>query len=136
MLEADINYWAVLVSAVASMAIGFVWYSKAAFGTAWMKAIGKTDADLKKDSSPTMYVWPFLLTLIEAYVLAHIIGLVDATTLWEGVQTGLWMWAGFVLTTQAVNAVFEGRSRNLLTITLGYHLVYLIVAGAILALWV
>ena len=43
----QINWLAVLLAFVASMAIGFVWYMPAVLGKRWMAAIGKTEEDLK-----------------------------------------------------------------------------------------
>jgi hypothetical protein len=43
----QINWLAVLLAFVASMAIGFVWYMPAVLGNRWMAAIGKTEDDLK-----------------------------------------------------------------------------------------
>lgn len=136
MMDVDVNFWAILVTGIASMVIGFVWYSKPVFGKAWMEAIGKTEDQLKKEAKPAMYVWALILALIEAWILAIVIGVWDAITLWEGVQIGFWMWVGFVLTTHSVNAMFDMAPMKKVWISLGYHLVYLIVGGAILAVWI
>lgn len=33
----DVNYLAVLVSAIASMVLGMIWYNPSVFGNTWMK---------------------------------------------------------------------------------------------------
>lgn len=44
----SINNWAVLVAALASMVIGYVWYAKPVFGTRWMMYTGMTDDKAKQ----------------------------------------------------------------------------------------
>ena len=74
MITAEINYWAVLVSVLAVMAIGAVWYSPAAFGRQWAMLSGRM---LAKNSSGremnrTVLAKTVLLTIIMVYTLAHI----------------------------------------------------------------
>ncbi|PYX37422.1 MAG: hypothetical protein DMG81_14180, partial [Acidobacteria bacterium] len=40
-----VNFWAVLGSAVATMVIGFLWYSPLLFAKPWMLAMGYDPAD-------------------------------------------------------------------------------------------
>ena len=50
----QINWLAVLLAFIASMAIGFVWYMPAVLGKRWMAAIGKTEEDLKNIEVPVL----------------------------------------------------------------------------------
>jgi hypothetical protein len=50
-----------------------------------------------------------------------------------GALLGFKLWLGFVATTALINRVFQGGSMRLYVIDMGYHLVGLVVAGAILA---
>lgn len=130
-----INYWAVIASVVASMIIGFLWYGPL-FSKAWMKEVGKSEADMKKtDSMGSMYALTTLAALVEAYVLAHFIGFVGADTIALGAATGFWAWFGFVATSFLSMSLFEGRSWKLYFINVGYHLVVLLVMGVILSGW-
>lgn len=133
MPEVSINYLAVLVAAIAGMVVGAVWYSPAVFGNAWMKAIGKKTDQL---GDPTnSYLIATVLALVLAYVMAHFVDYVNATTFGSAAQLASWLWLGFVVTTQGVNAVFEGKPRDLFLISAGHHLAEFIVVAAILALW-
>lgn len=133
MPEVSINYLAVLVAAIAGMVVGAVWYSPAVFGNAWMKAIGKKTDQL---GDPTnSYLIATVLALVLAYVMAHFVDYVNASTVGAAVQLAFWLWLGFVITTQGVNAVFEGKSRDLFLVSAGHHLAEFIVVAAILALW-
>jgi len=44
----QVNYLAVVVTAIFMFGLGAVWYSPALFGRKWQKLVGKTDDDLKK----------------------------------------------------------------------------------------
>ena len=46
----DINYLAVIVSAVVFFVIGAIWYNDAVFGKAWRASMGKTDAEFEKEN--------------------------------------------------------------------------------------
>ena len=41
------NFIAIAVAALVTLPIGFIWYHKSVFGTAWMNGIGKTEAELR-----------------------------------------------------------------------------------------
>ena len=43
LLDTAVNYMTVLAAAVASMAVGLLWYSPLLFGKPWMKLMGLTD---------------------------------------------------------------------------------------------
>jgi len=135
MLQASINYWAVLVSGVAAMVVGSIWYTPKLFGNMWMSLIGKTTDQLKAEWNGTMMLQTFVTALVMFYILAHFIDYTGATTLGEGAQTGLWLWLGFVATTMYTNILYEKRPVKLWAINAGYQLVNLIVAGAILSIW-
>jgi hypothetical protein len=130
----DINYAAVVVAALFSMPIGFVWYGKPLFAKAWMKETGLKEKDLQKGPG-IGYALTMVGALLEAYVLAHFIDYAQATTLAEGLTTGLWTWIGFIAYALGVNYIFAQRSFKLWKIDSGYFLVLLLAQGALLALW-
>ena len=76
MVQIDINGFAVLAAAVASMVIGAIWYSPAVFGKIWMSLTGISDSKIKEMKSKGMaksYVIGFIASLVTAYVLAHFV---------------------------------------------------------------
>ncbi len=129
-----LNYWAILVGAISSMVIGYIWYSMPVFGRAWMKLIGKTEQELKAKAGPAMGVM-VVLALLTSYVMAHFVDYTNATTFMSGVATGLWLWLGFVVTEMISTNIFSGRPFKLSVITSGFQLVSLAVMGGILAAW-
>lgn len=138
MPQVDLNYVAILVAAIAHMLLGMVWYSPALFGKSWMKLLGKSEHDIKKMSNRATngYILTFVSALVMSYVLAHFVDYTVSTTALAGVETGFWLWLGFVATTGMINFIWQDKHRNLYIIDNGYHLVSLMVMGAILAMWV
>ncbi len=131
---ADINYVAVLVAALIFMAVGFVWYSLSVFGKTWMKEVGLKEADLKAGPG-TGYAFAMLAGLVQAYVLAHFVDYVYATTWVDGLTVGLWVGVGFTAMAIGANYVFARRSAQLWLIDAGYFVTSLALAGALLAVW-
>ena len=133
--QIEVNLLAVLVAAIIYIVVGALWYSPFLFAKMWMDLVGKKEEDLKANAAAQGYIVSVIAALITAYVLAHMIRLVGAMTIAAGAQTGFWLWLGFVATTSATNYIFAGRPRQLYLIDNGYHLVALIIMGALLAAW-
>ncbi len=136
MTPVSINYLAVLVAAVVPMVLGGLWYSPLLFAKKFMALVGKTQEELKKHFNPARdYGLSFLTALVMSYILAHFVSYTRATTIGSGMQTGFWLWLGFVVTTNSSTVIFEGRKSGLYWINMGYNFVCLLVMGAILAVW-
>ena len=137
MPEVNINYWAVLVAAVANMALGALWYSPLLFAKPWIAAMGASDEEMEemKKRAPRAYILSFVAAFIMSFVLAHFVDYTRATTIAQGAQAGFWPWLGFVVTTGSAAVLFEGRPTKLWLINSGYYLVALLVMGVILAVW-
>jgi len=137
MTQVDVNYLAILVCGVVFMVLGALWYSPILFSRKWMTFIGKSEEEIKKQSAG---VWKAYLisavgALVMAYVLAHIIHYAQADTALKGLQTGLWVWLGFVVTSSLGGILFEGRPKGLYFLYNGYQLVSLLCMGVILSIW-
>jgi hypothetical protein len=74
-------------------------------------------------------------SLVLTYILAHFVQYTKATNLTGGLQTGFWLWLGFVVTTQLATVIFEGRKPGLYLLNIGYQFVACLAAGALLAIW-
>lgn len=131
----EINYWAVLVAAIAAMVVGYVWYSLPVFGRMWMGLIGKTEEQIKADYKPTTMLWSYVVAALMAYVLAHFIQMVGADTMARALSTAFWAWLGFIFTVILTNAFYEGRSAKLVWINGLYQLVTVLAMAAILFAW-
>jgi hypothetical protein len=135
-----VNFFAVLVAAIAAWLFGAVWYG--ALGKAWVAAQGKTMAALKAENaglSATRKAAPFVLSFIAEIVMAWAVyGILTHTamfTLRQGAIAGALLWFGFVLTTIAVNNAYTFRSLKLTAIDAGHWLGALVIIGAIVGAW-
>ena len=139
MFGVEVNYLSVFVAGVVAMAVGAVWYSPLLFAKPWLAAMGSSEQQLKKRktqvSMSRAYGLTFLATLLMAFVLSVCIGYVDAMTIVEGAVVGFWLWLGFVATTLAATALFQGQPLVLYLINAGQKLVALAIMGSILAVW-
>ena len=73
----------VLVAAIATMVIGFLWYSPVLFARPWMLAMGydpndKARLDEMRKGAGRTYAIAFLASLMSAFVLAKIVDLTTA----------------------------------------------------------
>ena len=134
-----VNYVAILLAGVASMVVGFAWYSPMLFAKPWMKLMGHSADSMKKTQKDMggMYALSFVLSLITAFVLAHVIQIseivFDHTTLQAGIFSALGMWFGFIMPVQATDVIFGGKKWKLFGINTGYQLASLLVMGVVLS---
>jgi hypothetical protein len=139
-MEPTINYLAVVLGAVASMVVGFLWYSKLLFGPTWASLMGHTDESLKEEQKKLgkLYGVSFLLALITSYLLAHVIDLsvffYQSSPVQAGLTSALFMWLGFVMPVQFTTEMFGPKRWKVFGINTAYQLVWLLVAGLIIGL--
>ena len=130
----------VLVAAVATMVLGFLWYSPMLFARPWMVAMGYDPddkaklAEMQKGAGPT-YFAAFIASLLSAFVLAKIIIITTVHTAPYGMKVAFAVWLGFVTTVQLTGVLFGKQPLKLYAINTGYQLVCYLAMGAILAVW-
>ena len=135
-----VNLWSVLVAAVATMILGFLWYSPLLFAEPWTVAMGydpndKAKMDEMRKGAGKLYGITFVASLISAFVLAKIIDVTTVNSALYGMKIGFAVWLGFVTTVQLTSTLFKQRPIKLYLIDTGYQLVCYLVLGAILAKW-
>lgn len=129
-----INHWAVLVSALFSLALGALWYSPAMFLNAWKEACQLTDEQLKQSKPAKTFGITFVLAYIMSYNLAFFLG--DAATDWQwGLIAGFLAGFGWAAAIFTVIALFEQKSWKYIFINGGYIIVYFTAIGFILGIW-
>ncbi len=135
MLAGNINWVAIIVSAIVYMGIGWFWYSSAGFGKPWRALMGIKEGKAKEMQKEGMkgMLWGLIAAIVMSYVLAHIILLAGATTIGSGIMTGFWVWLGFYATSQIGSVLWEQKPVKLYYINTLYSLVAISAAGAILA---
>lgn len=133
---AGINYWAVLLAAIAAWLVGAIWYS--ALRKPWLAALGRDGGRSEaKQGTPVPYgrfALAFFANLIMAWLLAGVMGHFGPgrVIVRNGVISGAFVWLGFVLPTMTVNNAFARRSHLLTAIDAGHWFAALVVIGAII----
>lgn len=134
MLE-NVNWIAIALATVASMAIGAGWYSLLA--KPWIAANGFSDEQIKSveaNDTPIIYVIAAICHVVMAFILSGVVfhAAGGEVTMSKGILTGFLVWLGFVLTSMSVNHRFQFKPWSLTVIDSGHYLVVLLVQGAII----
>jgi hypothetical protein len=135
-----LNLLAILVAAISTMVVGFLWYSPILFAKPWMREMGYDPNDkarvqeMQKSAGPA-YMGSFIASLVTAFVLAMLLHEMNAQGLEFGLLVSSHVWLGFVATVQLTGVLFMKQSMKLFAINTGYQLVCYLVMGAILSVW-
>jgi hypothetical protein len=132
----DLNWWAVIVAALSSFVVGFVWYAKPVFGNKWMKLVGITPKEM--DSSKGM-IKTFSMTGLFSLLTAIILGCLMLETGTSGLINGIIFGAVIGLVFRAgahvIHNGFAHKSGTLTVIDSAHDIAALAVMGAILGVW-
>lgn len=136
-MDVEVNYLGVLLAAVSSMIVGGIWYAKPVFGNKWAKLVKLSDKDMQKGAAKALSL-TFLLSLVTAYVLAHVTYLSNQffgnDYLQDAVTTAFWLWLGLTAARMLTHDLFEQRNNKLTMMNLGNELVTLLVMGLTIGL--
>jgi len=135
-----VNLMAVLVAAIATMIIGFLWYSPLLFARPWMILMVYDPDDKAKlqgmqKSTGKLYGIAFIASLISAFVLGKIIAVTTVNRIPYGLKIGFAIWLGFVMTVQLIDMLFGKKPTKLFLINTGYQLVCYLVMSVIFTVW-
>lgn len=129
----EVNYLAVIAAAIATFALGGLWYSPALFGKAWQREAGVTEEKMKSANMALIFGLTFVLSLIAAWVFALFLGPRPPMAL--GLGAGFSAGLCWVAASLGINYLFERKSLKLWLINGGYHTLQFTIIGLILALW-
>ena len=135
MVFGGINYLAVVIAALASFGFGGVYYM--ALSKPWMRSLGKSEDEMKAGSSKTPFVVAVIAEMIMAWILAGAVGHLGPgqVTLRNGMISAFILWAGFVLTTMAVNHAYQGAKKAQTVIDAGHWLGVMLIQGLVIGLF-
>jgi hypothetical protein len=136
----NLNLLAVLVAAISTMVVGFLWYSPVLFAKSWMREMSYDPNDkakvqeMQKSAGPA-YSGAFIASLVSAFILALFFHWLHVQSLELGLLVAFHVWLGFVATVQLTGVLFMKQSMKLFAINTGYQLACYLAMGAILAVW-
>jgi hypothetical protein len=131
----SVNWLAVLLAMIASMALGAGWYM--ILSKQWVAATGKTMDELMGGSGgqAAPFIWGAAMQLVMAYFLALFTpAIMGEVTIASAVIVGIHAWVGFMITSMLLNHRYQGSSWSLAVIDGGYLLGVMIVQGVVIGL--
>lgn len=159
----EINFLALLLSALSTLVVGFIWYNPKVFGTIWMKESGMTEEKMKGSNMIMIFglslVYAFLISFILQSLVIHqtgAIGMVGGPMLIEtakpsftafmadygdafrtfkhGALHGFFTGLFMILPVIGTNALYEKRSFKYVLVTSGFWIVSLMIMGGIICM--
>ncbi len=131
----DVNWIAIVLAVVASMAFGMAWYM--GLEKYWVAATGKNKNQLISNGSYSPYIWAAIMQFIMAIFIAQLTFMLfdDAVNVKNTVHIGMLMWFGFILTSMIINHRNQNLSWKLTLIDSGYLLGVVIVQGIVIGVF-
>jgi len=156
----QINFPILLLSALITLPMGFLWYHPRVFGSAWMKASGVTDEMIKSSNLLKILLLSYLFAVMIAFVLQFMVihqyslyslvanDISPESKAWlessiarfggafrtfrHGALHGFLCGLFFALPLIGVNSLFERRSARYILIHAGYWIVSLTLMGGVI----
>jgi hypothetical protein len=155
-----INFVALLLAAIVTLVVGFIWYSPKVFGTIWMKENNLTQEELRKGNMLKIfgltYIFSLMITITLMSLTIHQSGaigmvggppLIDSAkpsfaafmadygmayrTFKHGALHGFMSGLFFAFPLIGINGLFERKSWKYIFIHTGYWLITLTLMGGI-----
>jgi Protein of unknown function (DUF1761) len=134
-----INWLAVIAATAIYFALGAVWFApQTPIGRAWVSASGYQSPTTGAASSNLFYVAPAATAFVAVVATALIAQATSTDTLAEGVVLGLVVGIGYAAAIVFTTAAFEFTKPRQWTwgvIDASYHVIGLLIAAILLALW-
>ncbi|PRZ25192.1 DUF1761 domain-containing protein [Flavobacterium granuli] len=158
----EINFLALLVAAVSTLLVGFVWYHPKVFGTIWMKEAAMTEEKMKGSNMALIFgmavFYAFLIAMVLQFLVIHQWGAVSMTggeiatakpsytafmadygttfrTFKHGMLHGFITGLFLALPIIGTNALFEKRSWKYTLVSGGFWIVCFMLMGGIICAW-
>ena len=123
---------AVILATIGGFAVGAVWYS--VLGKQWMQAIGKTEAQIKENSSPLPFVIAGGAALLAAGLMRHMFVMASIEGLGRGLLYGAGLGIFVVMPWVIVHYAFSDRPKSLWLIDGGHVIFAFSIMGGILGM--
>ncbi|MDJ0642582.1 MAG: DUF1761 domain-containing protein [Erythrobacter sp.] len=129
----DFALWPVLAGAAAFFMVGSIWYG-VLFSKAWQKAVGMSEDDLQGANMPLIFGLTFLLEVLIAMVLWHLLqrtGAAPHVVMMMAVGLGAAVMAPAV----GINYLYQRKPLSLFLIDAGHFIVGMAAMGGVFLLF-
>lgn len=132
-----LNWWAIVVAALAAMPVGFVWYDlKMGFGKRWAKLNGLKEKDLENtDGMATRFAIMIGFAFATAFVLACLIKTLGIESFWDSLVFGLIIGIVFRSGAHFIHNGFTRKPMELTLLDAGHDMVSIAIMAVIVGLW-
>jgi hypothetical protein len=157
----NINFLALLLAALSTLVVGFIWYNPKVFGTIWMKETGITPEDGKGMNMIKIFglsiVYAFLISFVLQMVVIHQFGALGMVggdsskalpsynafmadygtayrTFKHGALHGFMTGLFMIFPVIGTNALYEKRSFKYVMVTAGFWIVCFMIMGGIICM--
>lgn len=132
----QVNYWAVLVAAIATFMIGGAWYG-AVFAKMWVAVHGFSEEELKSMERKTLRNFAIFLVgdLLAALVMSMFVINLGIDTVGGGVRLGLAVWVGVSVTGGSARNAAYNKPLSAFLIDAGHELLSVVTMCAIVGGW-
>jgi Protein of unknown function (DUF1761) len=160
----DFNFLAILVAALVTLVVGFVWYNPKVFGTIWMQGAGLTLEETEKGNMLKIFgltfIYSFMLAFMMSAIVIHQMGPLGMIGGPDFISTAKPSYAAFMtdygdafrtykhgalhgfmsgiflaLPIIAINGLFERKSWKYMAVQAGYWIVNMTIIGSIICGW-
>jgi len=159
----EMNWIAILVAALSTLVVGFIWYHPKVFGTIWMKESGMTEEKMKGANMALIFgisvIYAFLIGIVLQFLTIHQWGAFSMTggnvagalpsykafmadygtafrTFKHGALHGFLTGLLLILPVIGTNSLYERRSFKYTLVTGGFWIVCFMIMGGIICGWV
>ncbi|MEL6253861.1 MAG: DUF1761 domain-containing protein [Bacteroidota bacterium] len=132
-----INLGEIIVAALSTFIIGFLWYGDFLFGKRWRGLSGISEEKAQSGHMLLIFGGSFVLNLIIAAALSiftEVAMMLGTSALYAGIMAFLLCFV-FVATSFGVNYLFAQKPLKLYLIDVGYMLVSFFIMGLIVGAW-
>jgi len=132
----NVNWISMVIATFIPMIVGFVYYNPKVFGNAWMKSLGITEEDIKKQNMAKTYGIAIVMSFILAFFLLNFNNSPgqegEFDTFKHGAFHGLFLTIVVAMPILMTNGLFELKNLKNIFINIGYWLITLVLMGGVL----
>jgi hypothetical protein len=160
----EFNFLAIIIAALTSLVVGFVWYNPKVFGTIWMKETGLTQEQLENGNMLKIFGLTFVYSLMIAFMMHVLVihqmgalGMIGGSnfintakpsylafmtdygdafrSFKHGALHGFMSGIFLALPLISINGLFERKSWKYMAISAGYWIIIMTIMGSIICGW-